>query len=64
MAITSRFVLAEAEDDAPEDRLVLARLRALGFELGAEVVVWRCTLCDEVEATFYSPAKPEGEGTR
>jgi hypothetical protein len=59
MEMVSRFRLAEAEDDAPEDRVALDRLRALGFELGADVCVWRCTLCDEVEATFHHPPPTE-----
>lgn len=57
MTIASRFRFDHEAGDSLHDTVRLERFRAMGLELGADVVVWQCPTCDCVEAIFTDPAK-------
>lgn len=55
MIILKRFRLDRDRTDTVADQVALARLKALGVDLGADVTVWYCLPCDHAEAQFAYP---------
>jgi hypothetical protein len=60
MAVVWRFRFDHALDDTLAVTARLERLQRAGLELGADVTVWRCGRCEEVEALFRYPDGADG----
>ena len=57
MLLVDRFRFDHEPGEIERDRLSLDRLKALGIELGADVVVWYCPACDTTTAVFSYPGQ-------
>jgi hypothetical protein len=59
MTVVNRFRFDDEPGDPPHVTATLARFRAIGLELGADVTVWRCDPCGSIAAIFSTPdARP------
>jgi hypothetical protein len=58
MILAERFRFDHEAADSPRIAAVLARLTLMGVELGAEVSLYRCFVCDVALATFQYPEDP------
>jgi hypothetical protein len=59
MRVTDRFRFDDEPGDSAHDSDALARFRAMGIEMGADVTVWYCDACDFATAEFVYPDKPQ-----
>jgi hypothetical protein len=58
MLLTSRFRFDHEPGDTARNTMMLERFKAAGLELGAEVTVYECRICNTAIALFDHTAPP------